>query len=94
MAICPMGLVSGPNSSRVEFMRPWDWFWSISSTSISIIPQEAQALPNLGPLKAVVKPEMETGMNPSSLVRNVIHSTVKSLPELLIKIQSVLFYSF
>lgn len=63
MVICPLGLVSGPNSSRVEFMRPWDWFWSTSRTSVSVMSQEAQALPNLGPLKAVVKPEMETEMN-------------------------------
>lgn len=63
MVICPLGLVSGPNSSGVEFTRSWDWFWSTSRTSVSIMSQEAQALPNLGPLKAVVKPEMEAEMN-------------------------------
>lgn len=54
--------------------------------------QEAQALPNLEPLKAVINPEMETGMNSGSLVvRNVILSTVKTLPQLLlIKIHSIL----
>lgn len=94
LVFCALRLVSGQNSSRVEFMRPWDWFWSTASTSIRIMSQEAQVLPNLGPLKAVVKPRMETEMN-SLVVTNVIHSTVKSLPQLLlIKIHSVLFYSF
>lgn len=60
-------------------MRPWDWFWSTASTSVRIMSQEAQVLPNLGPLKAVVKPRMETGMN-SLVVTNGIHSTVKIPP--------------
>lgn len=92
MVICPLWLLSGSNNSGVEFTRPWDWFWSTSRTSISIMSQEAQALPNLEPLKAVINPEMETGMNSGSLVvRNVILSTVKTLPQLLlIKIHSIL----
>lgn len=62
-------------------LRAWDWFWSATSTSISMMSQEAQALTNPGPLKAVIKPETEMGTNPSSLVvRNVIHSIVKRLP--------------
>lgn len=62
-------------------MRAWYLFWFAANTSISIKSQEGQALANSEPLKAVLRPESKTGTNPNSLVvRNVIHSTVKSLP--------------